>query len=139
MTTRYVYIDGVGKAPIGAYEITLDLGVNPTPYQTMSVQVVTGCAGSSTVRGRIIVRASLAPMNYFSSDSKDPVLCILSQNSITGTTSTQTLSGEGPILEVGASTQYMTMTIEDAEGQLIDISAGLIPNFNLMLKLVYKA
>ena len=139
MATRFVYLDGVGKAPIGQYHIQLDLGVNPTPFQIMTVQVVSAAAGCADVRGRILVRASLAPMNYFSSDSKDPVICMLSQDSVIGATSTQTLSGAAPALQVGAATRSMVITIEDGSGSLIDVSAGAIPNFNMTLKLVYEA
>ena len=146
MATRYVFIDSVGKVPINAYQLPLDLGVNPTPFQTMTVEVVSASLIAADDLGMIVVRASLAPMNYFSSDSKDPILCVLN-NSI-GVEVGQALlalSGGAPALQVGAATRSMNVTLEDGKGNslplydVLDPTVQYFPKFNMTLKLTYEA
>ena len=145
MAIRYVFIDSVGKVPINEFQMPLDLGVNPTPFQTMTVEVVSASLlAIDDTLGMIVVRASLAPMNYFSSDSKDPILCVLNNSIGIGTTEALlALSGGAPALQVGAATRSMNVTLEDGEGNplplYIPTEPEPFPKFNMTLKLTYDA
>ena len=139
MATRFVYVDKVGKVPSGN-QLPIDLGFNPTPFQTMTVEVVTATLQvADATYETIVVRASLAAMNYFSSDSKDPVLCVSSQDTAVASGNILSLNGTAPALRVGAATRMVNLSLENGNGTSIDVSSGDLQSFSLMLKLTYEA